>query len=256
MQSMPTSSDTKKLRDASGRFVKSGTKIEDTAVKSNKITGAGLVLSEMSEEIELEKPLLSFQINNPLKRLLYWIKQIKQKQTTTFEFKVKVPLIALPVFLIVLGSAFTFFFSLGKNSQETGDSQQSEISILSPITPTPTPSPYIMTKVGVLKASYQVLGLSIVKKAYAVDEESIPTSTPTIVPTNTPIPTPTLTPTPTPVTYRWVLLDKEEKITIILNHTYLKLDNYVNKRVVITGLYDPQQNVLTLKKEKDIEILP
>ncbi len=256
---MPTSSnstDNKKLRDASGRFVKSGTKAEDTAVKSSKITGAGLVLSEMSEEIELEKPLLSFQVNNPLKRLLYWIKQIKQKQTTTFEFKVKVPLIALPVFLLVLGSAFTFFFSLGKNSQEVVQTQQSDIPLLSRITPIPTPSPYMITKVGVLKASYQVLGVTIVKKAYAVDAESTPIPTPTLAPTNTPTPTPTLTPTPTPVTYRWVLLDKEENITIILNHTYLKLDNYVNKRVVITGLYDPKINILTLKKEKDIEILP
>lgn len=253
MKSMPTSAqsvDNKKLRDASGRFVKSGTKVEETVVKSSKITGAGLVLSEMSDEIELEKPLISFQVNNPLKRVLYWIKQIKQKQTTTFEFKVKVPLIALPVFLVVLGSAFTFFFSLGKSTQQTA---QADVSV----SPTPTvtikPSPYLTTKVGIIKGSYQVL--SVVNKAYA-EEESLPTSTLTPSPSNTPTPTPTLTPSPTPPTYRWILLDKDEKIIYLQNSTSIKLENYVNKRVVITGMYNPELNVLILRKKEDVEVLP
>src|SRR4030042_3318435 len=68
---------------------------------------------------EFEKPLVSFSISNPFKKILYWLDQIRKKQTTTFVLKVSVPLIALPVFIFALfqvgkwsGLTFTSFHSL------------------------------------------------------------------------------------------------------------------------------------------------
>lgn len=52
---------------------------------------------------EFEKPLVSVSINNPFKKILYWLNQIRKRQTTTLAFKVSIPLIALP---IVIFAAF------------------------------------------------------------------------------------------------------------------------------------------------------
>ena len=34
------------------------------------------------------------------------------------------------------------------------------------------------------------------------------------------------------------------------------MDNYLNRRVLITGIYDPNKNTISVKQTKDIEILP
>ena len=48
---------------------------------------------------EFEKPVVSVSISNPFKKILYWLDQIRKKQTTTFAFKLSIPLIALPVII-------------------------------------------------------------------------------------------------------------------------------------------------------------
>lgn len=57
---------------------------------------------------DLEKPLLQVSITNPFKKIMYWLDQIRRKQTTTFAIKLSIPLIAIPII------AFAFF-QLGKN---------------------------------------------------------------------------------------------------------------------------------------------
>lgn len=58
---------------------------------------------------EFEKPLVQLSISNPFKKLLYWLDQIRKKQTTTLAIKLSIPLIAFP---IILAAAF----SLGRIS--------------------------------------------------------------------------------------------------------------------------------------------
>lgn len=240
-----------RLRNAEGKFVSKDTPLIDTASKTATVSGAGATVKKALADPTLDKPLVSFQINNPFRKILQWIKEIKNKQTTTFEFKVKVPLIALPVFFAVLGTAFLTFFNLGKETQK-----QEVVTHVSPtqtnVVPTPTISPIIVSKVGTVKATFQVLGIT--KKAYA--EELSPTPTPTITPTLTNTPTPTMTPTPTPPPSRFVLLDKDEKVLFLIAPNKVKLDSYMNKRVLVTGLFDQQKNTLEIKTSEDIEILP
>lgn len=238
----------KKIRDSKGRFVAEGTPLESTTETTAKSTGAAAVIESAIEDPSSDEPLVAFKVNNPFRKLLLWIKEIKKKQTTTFDFQIKVPLIALPVFLVVLGSAFTFFFN--QNHQANTTTSIAPTPTTSKITP--TPSPVYVTKIGTVKATYQVL--SAVTKAYA--EETTPPPTPTSIPTPTYTPTPTMIPTPTPPPSQYVLLDKDEKITYLLTGKDISLQKYLNKRVVIKGWYLAEKDTLEIINNKDIEVLP
>lgn len=234
----------KKIRDAEGKFVSKKTDPIDTAKKTVEVSGPIAVVREAIKDSSIDKPLLSVQINNPFRKLFLWIKEIKNKQTTTFEFKIKIPLIALPVFLVVLGSAFTFFFNLGKDAQK-----QVEAPVMVVPTPIATKAAILTSKVGTIKGTYQVLGLM----AQALET---PTVIPTSAPTSTPSPIPTNTPTPTPLPSRYVLLDKDEKIIFLVVPSAIKMDKYIDKRVLVTGLYDEEKRKMEVKKASDIEVLP
>jgi len=234
----------KKIRDAEGKFVSKKIDPVDTAKKTVEVSGPITVVREAVKDPSIDKPLLSVQINNPFRKLFLWIKEIKNKQTTTFEFKIKIPLIALPVFLVVLGSAFTFFFNLGKDAQR-------KVETPSVVVPTPiaTKAAILTSKVGTIKGTYQVLGLM----AQALET---PTVIPTSAPTSTPSPIPTNTPTPTPLPSRYVLLDKDEKIIFLVVPSSIRMDKYIDKRVLVTGLYDEEKRTMDVKKASDIEVLP
>lgn len=77
-------------RDARGRFVKKTVTVSTPTSDINP---------------EFEKPILSVTISNPIKKILYWLDQIRKKQTTTFAIKLSIPLIALPV---IIFAAFQF----------------------------------------------------------------------------------------------------------------------------------------------------
>ena len=94
---------------------------------------------------ELEKPLIEVSITNPFKKIMYWLDQIRRKQTTTFAVKLSIPLIALPVI------AFAFF-QLGKNFASPFTSPPSPAPLASH-SPTPS-SDLIISKAGILKIAY------------------------------------------------------------------------------------------------------
>jgi len=111
------------LRDSKGRFI-------------------GQVKTEVETpplNPEFEKPILQVSITNPFRKILYWLDQIRKKQTTTFMIKLSIPLIALPVF------AFAFF-QLGRVFPTVSTSPES------------TPTPVVVEEVevsrsGVLKVA-------------------------------------------------------------------------------------------------------
>lgn len=133
-------------RGAAGKFISeekaanvTPEDLPELVSKSSQMTGALKDLKQAKEEGEIERPLVSVNVNNPFSWILKWINTLRKKQTTTITFRLGVPLIALPVLVLALGS---LFFSLGR--------------ITSP-TPTPTaipqatPSATIVSKVGQLK---------------------------------------------------------------------------------------------------------
>jgi len=104
--------------------------------KSSKMTGALKDLKEAKEDKELDKPLVSLSLNNPIAWFMKWLNKLKKKQTTTITFRLGVPLIALPVLVIALA---TVFYSLGKLTQENE------------IQETPVATEYPLSKAGLLK---------------------------------------------------------------------------------------------------------
>jgi hypothetical protein len=51
-------------------------------------------------------------------------------------------------------------------------------------------------------------------------------------------------------------LDKDEKIIFLLTAASIKMEKYIDKRVLITGMYIEDLRTLEVKKSSDIEILP
>ena len=93
-----------KLRDEKGRFVSSA------KIKAELKTSPPAVIPEF------EKPLLQVSITNPFRKILYWLDQIRRKQTTTLVIRLSIPLIALPVLVFAV---FQFGKSTGITFQKS-----------------------------------------------------------------------------------------------------------------------------------------
>lgn len=90
-------------RDKNGRFVSSNP-VNAIKTKTSVSTPTDVPINP-----EFEKPVLQVTVSNPLKKILYWLDQIRKKQTTTFAIKLSIPLIALPVIIFAA-------FQIGRSS--------------------------------------------------------------------------------------------------------------------------------------------
>src|SRR4030043_721201 len=115
---MATSKASERVRGAGGKFISkeeaeniTPESLPTLVHKSSKMTGALKDLQRLKEEEEFDKPLVSLSVNNPISWFMKWLNQLKKKQTTTFTFRLGVPLIALPVFITAFAAVF---FGLGK----------------------------------------------------------------------------------------------------------------------------------------------
>lgn len=259
-------------RDAHGHFIKSGTDPQKT-VATKIITESPLPTIQNPPPLpttpplfpnnattpkkttpkkdpkDLDEPLVV--INNPFHKLLHWLDDIRKKQTTTFDLKISVPLIALPIFLVVIGSAMQYMFTLGK--QTAIDTTPSPT-----IQPTTSPKPIPISKVGIIKGTYtNVLADEVTPTITPIptNTPNPPTPTHTPTPTLTPTPSPTSTPTPIPPS-RFVLVDKDDRIFFLITPSSFSLNKYLNQRVLLTGMYDASKETITVKKSSDIEVLP
>lgn len=223
-----------KPRGAGGKFISkekaqnlTTEDLPELVHRSSEMTGALKDIKESEEEAKLEKPLVSVSINNPLTWFMKLLNQLKKKQTTTFTFRLGVPLIALPVLIAAFAGVF---FGLGKL---TAPKEEKIVE--------KSPSSYYVSRAGILKevgggeavtyflvfpsgeamklqapenidlsklknkrilasGTYTVLTntLSVENVAGMELLPPAPSPIPTVTPTPTSTPTPTLTPTPTP----------------------------------------------------------
>lgn len=128
--------------DKEGKVVETGT----ISTKSTATTPEGLEVIP-----ELEKPMLSVTVNNPLRKVLYWINEIKKRQTTTLAFKLSIPLIALP---IVLAGVFT----LGRFTGISFQKNQTPISPTVITAPTDSKTPIALSRAGTLRVAKGATG--------------------------------------------------------------------------------------------------
>lgn len=239
------------IRDTHGHFIKINTGPGESVEEALKITSP-LESDTKEADKSLDEPLVSLSINNPFKKVLYWLNDIRKKQITTFDFKIKVPLIALPVFIAMLGGGFNLFFNLGKQNEQKAISALPTPTPVVIIQPTATPAPVLVSRLGVIKATYQVS--SFLSPTPALIPQTSPTQSLTDFPLASSTSPISLTPTPIPPS-RYVLLGTGNQIIFLTTSTTLSFQPYLNKRVIATGMFDKTKNTLQISKSSDIEIL-
>ena len=183
-----------KPRGAGGKFISeneaSNVTEEDLPnliSKSSKMTGALKDLKEEKEKEELEKPLVTLSVNNPISWFMKVVNNLKKKQTTTFTFRLGIPLIALPIFIGVFAG---LFFGLGKITTKE-ESPLSEI---------------VMSRAGVYSASHLVL-------------------------------------------------PNGDAIKLVLPEG-ANLEALIGKRILVSGIYNQENNTLKVENITDMELLP
>lgn len=109
---MPFNSDARRVkaikqkRDEKGHFIPLNPEIK---VKS-KSTGAANVISRFfkTEEVQDDESIVKVSVNNPFKRIIKLLEELKSKQATTLSLRFTIPLIALPI-------VFFLAFQLGRS---------------------------------------------------------------------------------------------------------------------------------------------
>lgn len=205
----------KQVRDGDGHFIpeeeiKTETKIKTPFPKKSGGTSSA------------DEPLVSVRINNPFAKLLKWLNYVRKHQTTTFNFKINIPLIALPVFLFVIIGILQGLFSLGKYSQKKEIEALPTPTSIIVVEPTTIPLPISISKLGTITATYQEAPMAL---------------------------------SPTPTIRRYILVDKDDHITFLIIPQSVNMAGYLNRRVLVTGMYDIAHLTLTIEGQSDLEII-
>ena len=168
----------------------------------------------------LDKPLVSVSINNPFKKLLQWLDQIRRNQNTTFTIKLKLPFIVLLTLFVLAMSLVTsskLFYDWGR------------IAGLSAVLAMPEPSPAVIVLPTATPAPIQTTKLGILRGLRATDNSTYAS---------------------------YILEDKNGAVTILMAPTTILLKLYVGRRVLITGMYEELNSTLRIQKASDIEVVP
>src|SRR3989338_10680730 len=118
-------------RDSHGRFIKKTVTVSTPTSNINP---------------EFEKPVLEVTVSNPFKKILYWLDQIRKRQTTTFAVKLSIPLIALPVIIFAA-------FQVGRSSVVLPFLKSASPTPIPVIQASPSPSPVPYSRSGTLKVA-------------------------------------------------------------------------------------------------------
>lgn len=223
----------KETRDQFGHFVKTESAKPPTASPAS----SGASAKDPNE------PLVSFSIQNPLKYLVRFLNKVRKENTITIKIP---PLIAIPI-LLALVSVIPASFGFGRSVEKEKIAAIPTPTPIVIIKPTAIPAPIMVSKLGVIKATYQVQALLGFSPSITVAPTNIQSSS-SAAPAE-------VLPTPTPVPARLVLV-KGEDITFLIVPPEINLSSYLNRRVLITGLYDRMADTIKISKSSDIEILP
>ena len=192
----------------------------------------------------VDAPLLV--INNPLTYFYRWLEAIKNwiKKDADGEIRIHIPfkwfLAALTI--IVAGGVVPAYLK-GKAVEHAWWITKPTPTPIVIIKPTVTPAPVQVTKIGTIKASYQVKNI-------------LPTTPPTLPPSTdeaslAPFASPTA-----PIASRFVLVARNGQINFLSSSTGVNFASFLNEKVLITGYYRTKTNTLEVVKTADIELLP
>jgi hypothetical protein len=195
-----------------------------------------------------------FRIFNPVRWFMHFLEKLEKDKTG--QITIKIPFLWYLTFLVIMfgGGGVIGAFAFAPTQFLKGQLAERNIWVSKP-TPTPvviipTPAPVLVTRLGIIKATYQVQNL-------------IPTSTPT------PSPRPdasassalqgtvTLTPEPSisPSVVRFVLMTDTYKLIYLRTPPEISLQRYIGYKALVTGYYTSSTNTIALDKLADLEIL-
>ncbi len=193
--------------------------------------------------------LVSLNIKNPLAVFTRSLVKAINKPMT-----IKIPpLYAFPILIATLGVVPLSFFGLGKQVEKDKIAALPTPTPIVIIQPTATPAPVLVSRMGIIKATYVAP-----RSPGEVGSSSLTTQVSQIAPTDsqaTPAATIEPSPTPTPVPNRFILVNGST-ITFLVTPSTINLSYYLNRKVLITGLFDKTKNTLQINKSGDIEVLP
>lgn len=192
-----------------------------------------------------------FQFFNPLRWFMHFLEKLEKDKTG--QITIKIPFIWYLTFLVIVfgGGGVIGAFAFAPTQFVKGQLSERNIWVSKP-TPTPiviipTPAPVLVTRLGIIKATYQVQNL-------------IPTSTPTpTVPLDASAPAQitSVTPDPSvsPSVVRFVLMTDTYKLIYLKTPPDISLQRYIGYKALVTGYYTSATNTIALEKLADLEIL-
>lgn len=213
-----------RLRDDQGHFI-------ETAV---------------NKDPSLDAPLLSVSVNNPFKKILHWLDEIRRKQTTELDFKLKIPLLAWAVIIGILFGALNitqYFQNLQLNSVlSTVLSKYTTTKSVTVIVPTTAPTPILISRIGTLQATYQLNAIlsPILLPSPSKGEDQGEGKNSNMIQTPS----------------RYVLVTNLDQITFLQVPNNISLNPYLNKRVLVTGEFNSTTNTITIRTDTSLQYLP
>lgn len=237
----------RELRDAHGYFISRNPKVQKppqtNTSSQSQTTSPPPVDTPSKQNTANADSLVSLNIKNPLTLLTRSFTKAINKPIT-----IKIPPIWAAPILISFGVIPFSFFGLGKVVQKQEIAALPTPTPIVIVQPTATPAPVLVSRIGTIKATYQVTALLSPTTPVILSEPSITRGAEgsLITPTES---------SPTPVPARFVLV-KGEDITFLIVPSEINLSYYLNRKVLITGLYDKMTDTLKISKSGDIEVLP
>ncbi len=224
-----------------------------TARTTKNTTDTPTTTSPKSTKTEDVDHLFSFhfQFFNPLRWLMRFLERLEKDKTG--QITIKIPFIWYLTFLLlmfggggVLGASLIAPVQYLKG-QLTERTVWANKPTPTPVVIVPTPAPVLVTRLGIIKATYQVQHL-------------IPSPTPTpLSPTDSSrSSTLALTVTPDPVVspiVRYVLMTDTYKLIYLKTPPDISLQRYIGMKALVTGYYTSTTNTIALDRLTDLEIL-
>ncbi len=205
---------TKESRDTHGRFAPSQSPSSVSRIGS---AIADSLKSSASQKDDIDAPILT--VRNPFSYFFHWLDDIKKwiKKDADGEIKIHIPFkwFLVGMILLLSGGAIPGYLQ-GKAVEYAWWIARPTPTPIVIIEPTLTPAPVPVTKMGTIKATYQV-------------------------PKNM---------------LRYVLMLENGEVMFLTVSKNLSLTQYLNQRVLITGLLDQTNNTLFVSSLSDIELVP
>ncbi len=192
-----------------------------------------------------------FQFFNPLRWFMRFLEKLEKDKTG--QITIKIPFLWYLTFLVIMfgGGGVIGAFAFAPTQFVKGQLTERNIWVSKP-TPTPivivpTPAPVLVTRLGIIKATYQVQNL-------------IPTSTPTPTPhpdstSSAEMSVSTPAPSVSPSVVRFVLMTDTYKLIYLKTPPEMSLQRYIGYKALVTGYYTSATNTIALDKLADLEIL-